>query len=505
MRIKKLLITIVLYGIAFVIGYFVNFYLTRYITDNVGTEAYGFVTLCKTIASYAVIGTTALNSYASRYITISYHKGDIEQANIYFNTVFWTNFVIGTVLFLLSIVFSSFIDVILKVPDYLTNDVTFLFVFIFLNLFITLASTAFQASAYIKDKLLVVSVFKCASFLAEAITLLGLFAFLPAKVFYTGIGIIVATLVNFCGFFLIKRKYTSNLKINIKQFRFEAIQKLLVAGIWNSFNSLGNTLNSGLDLLVSNSLLSGLAMGQVSIVKNIVNIFGSLYQMVAQPFQPRFLKSYADENSRQLYQDLKLSMKISGLISNIAFACVVGVGLAYYKLWLPNQDVDLLYYLTIIAVATSVVEGAVYPLYYIYTLTVKNKLPALVTIIGGLFNVLGMIILIKYLKLGIYSVFLTTAFVMLIITGVFNPIYMAKCLKIKTTFFYPVLLKHIISCTVMTLCTLILSKCVKVDSWFMLIVMGCVNCLICLVIHILIMLDKSEWKIILRRICNKQQ
>lgn len=49
----------------------INFTLTPYITNAVGVEAYGFVSLAKTFTSYANIFMVALNSYAARYLTIA--------------------------------------------------------------------------------------------------------------------------------------------------------------------------------------------------------------------------------------------------------------------------------------------------------------------------------------------------------------------------------------------------------------------------------------------------
>ena len=88
---KKVFIVMAASGAAFAINYLINFFLTPFITKNLGTDAYGYVTLAKTIASYAVIITTALNSYAARFITIEYHKEDYEKANVYFNSVFFAD------------------------------------------------------------------------------------------------------------------------------------------------------------------------------------------------------------------------------------------------------------------------------------------------------------------------------------------------------------------------------------------------------------------------------
>lgn len=54
-------------------SFVVSFFLTPFITNMLGTEAYGFVTLSKNFVSYAVIISTALDSYATRYIAMEYH------------------------------------------------------------------------------------------------------------------------------------------------------------------------------------------------------------------------------------------------------------------------------------------------------------------------------------------------------------------------------------------------------------------------------------------------
>lgn len=312
---------------AFAVNYFISFFLTAFVTENIGVDAFGFVSLSKAFASYAVIATTALNSYASRYIALEYHKKNFEKANIYFNTVFFGNVFCGIVLIILASIFTYFMPLILSIPVNLISDVRILFLLVFANLFITLVGTAFQPSAIIKNKLIQVSVFKGLSYIMEALVLLVIFSFVRPRVFFVGVGMICATLFINVAYSIMNSKYTPELKISYSKFRITSVKELIINGIWNSFNSLGNTLNSGLDLLVSDALLSAIAMGQISIVKTMVSIFSNLYQMVCQPFEPILLKCYAGGDKKELIINLKTAMKISGLISNLAFAGVVGFGL----------------------------------------------------------------------------------------------------------------------------------------------------------------------------------
>ena len=220
----------------------------------------------------------------------------------------------------------------------------------------------------------------------------------------------------------------------------------MVNGFWNAANSMGNALNTGLDLLVSNILLSALSMGQVSIAKTINGMIYTLYSTIAQPFQPAFLRKYSDNDLPGLIRELKYSMKVCGIITNVIFAGFCVLGLQFYKLWIPSQDTLLVHRLTVLAMLPCISEGCVYPLYYIYTLTVKNKVPCIITIIGGLSNVLAMFLLIRFTDMGVYSIVVTTAVIMNVINFITNPLYMCHCLRISKKTFYPNIFLNVLCC-----------------------------------------------------------
>ena len=190
-------------------------------------------------------------------------------------------------------------------------------------------------------------------------------------------------------------------------------------------------------------------MGHLAVAKTIHVIVLSLYRIVDQAFIPLFLKSYTMNNRERLLRELKLSMKASGLLANLAFAGFVAMGRAYYRLWIPGQDIEAIYRLTVITLLTCIPTGAVHPLYYIYTLTVKKRFPCIVTVAGGLFNVAGMYILIRYGQMGVSAVVWTTAAVMMVIDFITNPLYMAHVLNLPLLTFYPGIIRNVLSCLVL--------------------------------------------------------
>ena len=438
---KKTIKSLIIMGISSVFGYFVTLFLTSYITENIGIEAYGFVSIAKTFVDYGGIITVALTSFIVRYITISYHKNDIKEANSYYVSSINAILILCILLCLIFVGVIVNLQHIIKIPYYLLTSVKILFVMVFLTFVITTLATPFGTGFYISNRLDLSGIIKIVAYLGEILALLLLFLFFKPSVWFAGFVTLIAAITNLLLTYFVNRKLIPSFKYNLRLHSNEKVFKLIKNGIWNSINQLGNTLNSGLDLLVSNSLLSGVQTGQIAIAKSIGAIFGTLSAIIFQPLQPELLRAYAQGVNDIFLNQLKKSMKLCG----VAFSGFFAMGSLFYKLWLPTQNNQLLHILTLLTVFTYIMDIFLQPLYYVSTLTVKNIIPCFVTIFGGVLNVLGMIFLIKYTALGIYSVPITTAIIMLFINLFFNPMYASWCLKISKWYFYPVVLKHLLS------------------------------------------------------------
>lgn len=497
---KHLVKTIIITGIGFVCTYMVDFISTPYITDALGTDAYGYVSLAKQFSVYAMIISTAINSYVSRYIGVEYHKKNFERSNLYFGTAIISNVVLGMMAVFFSIVFSYYFTYFFDIRDMLLSDVRLLFIFIFINYGIVNVSTAMTSSYYVANRLDKNGIVKMLADIVELLVLLILIKLYAVKTYYIAIALIVRnTIVLIFAYYNIER-LTPNLSLKRIHFDTDSFKRLIVNGVWNSMNSVGNTLNSGLDLIITNAYIGGAAMGEIAIVKVITNIAGVMFQLVAQPFQPLLLKAYAMNDKKLLIKELKISMKMSSFLGNLFFGLVVAIGLKYYKLWVPKQNCFLLYKLTIIGCINCVFEGIVTPLYYIYTLEVKNRFPCVVTIIGGLVNVFGMIVLLKFTTLGIYSILITTTVVMSFISLVTNPIYMAYCLKMHWGSFYSNIFRCAVSAVVMCIVFGIVSAPVHIESWVMMLAWAVLLSVIGIIIHYFVVTSKEEKTYILERI-----
>lgn len=432
--------------ISMALSSFISLYLTPLITNAVGIDAYGFVSLAKTITSYANIFLIAINAFSARYIAFEYTKEDKHTFKVYFSTVFWGNAIVGGVLLTTGFLCVWRLEFLLNVPEKLLKEVKTLFVFVFIAFYLSTLSGVFSVTGYIKDKLDRVHLVKVISYAAEIVLLALFFLVLYPRLWYVGLTTFATAIVVLLGNCLLTRKYLPEAAVGTTLFSGSALKLLLTKGIWGSINTLGNVLNSGLDQLIANLMIGPVGMGQVAVAKNINVLINGIYAAIAQAFQPRLLNDYLMGDKNSFLEDMRTAMKCSGMITNVIFAGFFALGHEFLRLWMPEQNTSLLYYLTILTLLPSVADGSVYPLFYIVTLTVKTVFPCIVTILGGVLNVVGMYLLIKYTRTGIYSIPITTAIIMGVIDLVINPVYLAHCMDLKWPVFYSSLAKNFLSC-----------------------------------------------------------
>ncbi|MDR3543883.1 MAG: oligosaccharide flippase family protein [Desulfosporosinus sp.] len=490
--------------IAVLSNFLVSFFLTPYVMKNMGIEAYGFVSLSTILITYIDIIAIALNAYASRYISIYYHKGEYDKANVFFNSIIFSNIFLAIMVFIPSIVIIGFLEHIINISAHLLSDVKLLFFLVLIDYFIITLSTAFSSATFIKNRLNKSETVKGSSYILRGIILLILCHLFYPHVWYIAVASIITSLYILLTTIYFTKNLTPELKIKTSKYSLKAIRELLSAGLWNSLNSLGNVLNNGLDLIITNLMLSAQSMGYVSVGENLSTIFNLLLNAISNAFKPRQLSFYALNEKEKLINELKFSMKCSGMITGLVFAGFISCGKYFLQLWIPAQNIDVIYVVTGICLFGNLIVGVVTPLYYVYTLTKKLKLPSIITLCMGALNVLFMLIFLKYTKLGVYAVVITTAALNYMIHIFDAPIYSAHCLGLKRTTFYPAIVRHFISCLITTaVLYIIVHFWPEVTNWNELGLLGIVCFIAGVVVLLVTVLNNNERQILIRKIRKK--
>lgn len=492
---KRFIINLIAQLFAFTVGFIINFYLAPFVIDKLGKEAYGFIGLANNFVSYTALITIALNSMASRFITINFHKGDIKTAKKYFASVYYANLFLATIILGFAIFIVVFLNYIIKIPSNLIWDVKLLFGLTFLNSIIALTSNVYSVATFVKNRLDLSSLRNIISNFLRVVCIIIPFVIFTPHLWYYGISAIIAT-----GFIVITNRILTkrllpDFKINKSLYNIKYVKKLISSGGWNLLSALGEILSTGFDLLLANLFISAIAMGTLSISKTVPTIILSLCSSIAVVFAPKLTELYAKEKIEALKSELFNNVRIMGVLSVIPLIVFLILGEDFFRLWLPSQDPHVLYILSSISISTLLISMPQESLWSIFTITNKVKTASLNLLIFSLLILTTIFISVCYLD-NEYSKLLSIVLARFIWGSIrsltFLPIYGAKCLNLKWNTFYPLILKNLSISIVIIICFLSLKKYFIINNWSDFILFAIIICVITITLMSFLMLSKDQ-------------
>lgn len=481
--------------LAFVINFSISFFLTPFIIENIGVEANGFVNLANTFVEYAQLFTVAINSMAGRFITIKIHQKNYEDANKYFTSVVFANLLLSVFFCTAFAVVILLLDQFLNISNSSVGDIKLLWTFIAANFILSLFTTNFSVATFVTDRLDKAALINARGIIIRAGVLVVCYIFFRPYTFYVGIASLLMGIHNFFSFYSCKRKLTPQLQVNRASFDFTCIKELVASGIWNSVSKLSSILSSGLDLLIANIFVGGVAMGVLNLSKTVSNIILSLFGMLSSIFTPQLTIAYAGNDYDAMKQQLIGSVKLLGLFSSIPIAILMVFSKHFYQLWVPSQDAELLHLLTCITCFNLIFALPLEPLYNIFTVKNKIKVSSIALICFSAASILTVFIGLSFIhaeETKIIYIASVGAFYNTVRLLTFLPIYGAKCLDFKRTVFFPVIGRNVLSVVILTAICAGLSLLINVDSWFKLIGVCAMVGIMGLTINLFTLFTKDE-------------
>lgn len=489
---KQLAINLIAQITTFLITFGIGFFLSPFIVKHIGVEANGFVSLGNNFVAYAGILSTALNSMASRFITIHYVKKDYKTSNEYFSSVFFANLILSLVFLIPSIVLVAFLEYIIDVPAGLATDVKILWAFIFLNFIISLVASVFSVATFATNKLYLSSIRSIISQIVRVAVLVTSYTFLPKYIWYIGLASILQNLYSSLTNYQYSKRLTPELQIRKKYLNIQKIKDVLSSGIWNSINRLGSVLLESLDLLIANIFIGSTEMGILAVAKTIPSMITNLIGTTIGVFMPSLTIDFANSDKNALVKNMKMSMKITGLFTCVPVAVLVVLGKPFYSLWQPTLDSQKIHILAVLTIAGILISGCFNVIFNIFTVTNKVKFPAMIQVATGAMNTVIVLILVNVSDLGIYAVAGVSSVLCIIKNLLIIVPYACKCIDVKPTMFYPPLIRCLASTALTIGIGFIINRFINIKNWFILILFGVVFVLIGLLSYLLICTNKEE-------------
>lgn len=492
---------------SYTISLFVSFFLVPHIIDVIGIEASGFISLANSFVSYASLLSIALNSMASRFITIQLKQGNIQKASAYYNSVLFANVFLAAILFLVFGACIVAIHKIINIPSMMVIDVQLLFLFIAINFIVLIFSSTLSVSTFATNRLYLSNLRTVEANAIRALLLWILFSLFAGRMYFVGLASVLSSVYLLVRHFRYRKKLLEEIKTSRKFFDIELVKEVAVSGVWNAITRLGQILQHGLDTLIVNIFLGPVAMGVISLSKTIPQAIIGLVGALAAVFVPDITFDYAAGNIEGIVKTVKRSMKIMSTICSIPIVVVLVSGEQFYRLWVPTQNSTELHLLSTLALSCLVVSAGINVIYNVFTVVNRLKLNSITVVINGFLSTVLVVLLLKTTDLGLVAVVLVGELIGLIRVLAFVVPYGAKCLGQRWFTFYPDALKPLVSAVACFIIGRLIMDRITINGWTEYIVVAFIVAMITLIVNVLVVLNRDDRKALVetvRRIVIKQ-
>lgn len=490
---KQLAINMFFSVLVFVLNFCINFFVTPYITNQFGSEAYGFVKLATDFTNYAALFSVALNSMASRFLMLERSRGNFVAVSQYFSSITLANVILSAILMLPSIICVVFLEKFLAIPAVLVAEVKLTFAVTFAAFIANLYFSTYSNCFYLTNKLSIGSVRDAIMNLLRIVTIILLFVLTTPRISYVAIGGLIATAFAVAFNYYYTKKLTPELRFRFVDFDLGKLKEVLATGIWNSITKLSQIFSSGLDLLVTNIMVNSQMMGYLSLAKTIPTIVASFNSTIANVFSPNLMMLYAKDDIEELKRVTKTAMKFMCLFVTIPNAILLTMGKEFFDLWVPGQPSELINILSVLTIVNSCVTGPAQPLYQIFTITNKVKESSLVLIFYGFASILTTYICLQLTNLGVYAVAGVSLVGSLIVALVYHIPFAAKYIGLPKTTFFPEIGISLVSMLILCTVGFVVNSFMELNaSWMMWFVGACLTGIIGLIINAFLILNRDE-------------
>lgn len=500
---KQLFINIIASFTAFFISTGINFFLSPYIVQNAGREANGFIQMSNMFLAYFSVLTVALNSMSSRFISVSYFRNEPEEASGYFTSTFFANAILSAVFTPVFLVVIFNISHLVNISPHLVADVQFLLGFTCINFLVGILTTNLSVSYYIKNKLYISSLISIAGYILRAVLLLFLFSGFKPYVAYTAAVMLIVTLFTQGWNIYFKKKLIPDLNIKWKYFSAEKVKVLISSGVWTSITRMGTLMSEGLDLLMSNLLLSGDEMGILAIAKTIPNMTSNILVTMIGTFLPNLTELYAQNKTQEMVKEIKYSMSLIGLIINIPIGILIGFGSMIFSLWMPGQDSLYLQILSVLTILPWAIMGNVSIIHNVFTILNKIKVNSILICISGLLNVAAVYVLLKTTNLGLFAVAGVSSLIGILRDLFYTVPYGAIYLKCNRFTFFPDVIKSVISVAAISAIATVIKRMLPYTAWRTLIPAVLVTAALGLIFNLMFVLSRQTRRQLFGTIAEK--
>jgi O-antigen/teichoic acid export membrane protein len=431
---RRLVVNVSTNILAIIISSVVTLWLTPYLIKHLGLAAYGVVPLIMSITPYFDLITFSITSTVGRFVAVHYNSGEFAKANNYFSSAVFSLAGLCVVLLAAVAALSAALPRIFNIPRGLESDAIWMFVFMMCSSAAMAIAGPFQAGTFLTHRFDLDNIRKVISKLLQVAVLVVCFSFVSISIKYVGLSYLAMSSFMLTAAFFLRKKLTPELKVNPRYYRLLAVRDMAQMGLWMLVDQIGTVLYVSANLFVINIVLGSEQGGRYGAIMQLGLFLFMLGGAICTVVAPVTFEYIAHGKMEELARQLRRVVKYMGLIMALPVGLVCGLAKPLLNLWLGEQFTDLwpLVWLLILPLGIGIVMN---PLLLVGRGLNKVKLPAIVTVMGGIFNLVMSVVMAKFTNFGIFGVGLVLATETVLINIGFIPLYAAYLVGKNRQFF----------------------------------------------------------------------
>ena len=477
----------------------INFFLSSFIVRELGEEANGFTQLANNFVTYASLITIAFNSMASRFISFSYHQGNVKKTNHYYSSIMICDLLLTLLMIPVAYYVVLHLDHLVKINNANVTHVKILFACVFISYFINLFVSVYSIATFVLNKIYIQNIINAIRVFSNGLLLLVVFCFLEPKIYYVSMCSMLLTAIVLPLFIVIQKRLMPELRFSFHYFNLKAVADMLKSGIWNTVNQGGNMLMTGLDLLLANLFISPAMMGVLSVSKVFPNAIVMLGTTLNANFMPEIVIQYSKKETGALLRSLRSNMKISSVIMSIPIMTFCCFGIPFYRLWVPSLDPKLLTILSFLTCMAFVPSAGTQTLHNVFTATNHLKVNSVSFLISGFINVVVVYYLLSNTDLGVFAIAGVSSIITILRNLIVTIPYTALILDLPWYEFYKDILISLACCTLNYIVAKGVMFIISNNGWISLFISIMITCCLSLTLDMYLVLNKAERKKLLSK------
>ena len=426
-------------GLVLGLNILISLWFTPYLIRRLGVEVYGLLPLAFSVTAYLNVLTISLSNAAGRFLAIDLKKKDALSANRTFNTIFCGN--AGLILLCLPIIAAVlvFLPQLFNIPLGQESPAKYLFLSIFAIYLLNFFRSSFAVSSWALNRFDLRNIFVGLNYLTRAVFVVLLFMIFRPSLFCLGTGFLLAAGVWLAGDIFLWRKLTPQLRIKPDLFDKSRLNQLFTMGGWLLINQLGIVLFLKVDLLIANSLMGAKIAGEYGSVLLFSSLLQQLAYNMSTTVTPSFVSKHATGDRESLQRISLLAVKCMGLALALPVGLICGFAKPILRIWL-GKGFQHLQPLLIVLTVHLAVNMAVRPLFGLNIALNKVRVPGMVTLAVGIFNLLLAVVLVRA-GWGVLGIAFSGALSMTLRNLVFTSLYAAHIQKLPLFTYFRKLLE----------------------------------------------------------------